>query len=455
MALLQNAVIALILVAIAVLACPGESRAEERVIGRLIRVRAPVELYKCALKTTIEAEKGDAVAEGDILSTGATGLAAMVFPDGSQIILQRSSEALIRRRDLVIATEGQIFAEMRGDRLLIIDSAAGEVITKDSHAQALITINREDGNTHVSVFSGSVILADTMGKTTIPALKKGIISKLVTPHGAGDIAEKELEKALEWADFDAPSIVVLVQQSPLGEAQQGASASEALERTLALGHLLVVTNESINGYGELHIQELARKAGQGDIKAMRELADKLEVDLIMTGEVKTALLGEVGQGIVSCGAHGTLKVYEAKSGKLLLTREGNSTSIQRSPALAGADAVEKLIATFTGTIAWDIMQGLMESLPPVQELCHIDLEVLDCQGKDRKTVTDRLKLIHEIRKATAGAVAKGKLPVALYSAGSAKTLAGLLERPEIGIFKVVAVKGDRITVKLVKKKKES
>ncbi|MHC9538343.1 MAG: FecR family protein [Vulcanimicrobiota bacterium] len=449
---LRNAVVIMLVLASALSACSSICEAQERIIGRIIRVRAPAEIYKSDLKISIDAVKGEALSPGDTLRTGSSGLVAVVFPDGSQIVLQKNSAVLFRRRDLLTVTEGQVLAEMRGERMFTISTPEGEAIARDGQAQALITVNKPEENTYVSVFSGDVTLANTMGKVRIFAQRKAIISRLVMPHPVGDIGEKEYDATIEWADFDAPSIIVLIQQTSLGEDHSGGYATAEIEKILSQRHFQVVTSESIKGYGESQIQELARKGMQGDISAMRELAGKLQVELIMTGRVKTTLLGEVGRGIVSCGAHGVLKVYEAKSGELLLTREGNTTSIQRNPPLAGADATEKLITTFSGTISWDIMQSLAENLPPSQELNHIQLDVLGCSDKDRKTIIDRLKTIREVKKTTAGLVEKGKLSINLYTTATAKTLAGMLERSEIGILKIVAIKGDRITAKTVKKK---
>ncbi|GEM_PF-2205584 len=451
---LQNAVAAFILLAVALSVCSASSQAEERHIGQIIRVLAPAEIQKNDLRISIAAVKGMVLTTGDSLKTGNTGHAAVVFPDGSQVVLQKNSSVLFRRNDLLIVTEGQIFAEIRGDRILTIGTPAGEISTRDSKAQVLVTVNREEENTYVSLFSGDVVLSNTMGKMRISAQRKAIMSRLAVPHSVSDLAEKEYERTIEWVDFDAPSIIVLIQQTSVGDQHSESSAGEELEKILSRGHFQVVTNESIRGYGETQIQELVTKGLQGDITAARELAKKLEVELVMTGTVKTTLLGEVGHGIVSCGAHGVLKVYEAKSGELLLTREGNCTSIQRNPPLASADAIEKLIDTFSSTIAWDMTQSLAENLPSVRELSHIQFDVLECSKEDRKIIIDRLKTIHEIMKITAGPVEKGKLSINIYTTTTAKALAGMLERPEISTLKIVTVKGDRITAKVVKKKTE-
>jgi len=449
---LRNAVVILIFLASALSACSSSCEAQERTVGKILRVILPTEIYNSALRISIDAVKGETLYPGDILKTGSSGLAAAVFPDGSQIVLNRNSSVVFRRRDSLTLNEGQILAEIRGERTLTISTPEGEITVKNGHAQALITVNKTEDNTQVSVFSGDLTLANSMGKARISAQRKAIITRLVTPHPVGDTDEKDYKETAEWADFDAPSIIVLIQQLSLGEQHSDSYTTAEIEKLLSQHHFQVVTSESIKGYGDSQIQELARKGMQGDMAAMRELAEKLQVELIMTGKVKTALLGQVGQGIVSCGAHGVLKVYEAKSGKLLLTREGNSTSIQRNPPLASLDALEKLVTTFSGTISWDIVQSLAENLPPSPELSHIHLDVLECSDRERKTIIEKLRTNHEVKKIVAGPVEKGKLSISLYTAASAKTIAGMLERLEIGILKIVGIKNDRVTAKIVKKK---
>src|SRR4029077_4974404 len=160
-------------------------------IGKLQRVVGPVRLARADL--TIAARVGDLLYHGDVVETGADGLAAILFVDGTTFHLDHSGSAAL---DDAAGTDaksltavriakgrfGLIAAEAAADASVLIDTPLGALRTRRSAVGF--------GTVAIGVFTFAFIdasRADALGEKVPPLIDDGTIDYKDLKYGVFEI----------------------------------------------------------------------------------------------------------------------------------------------------------------------------------------------------------------------------------------------------------------------------
>jgi hypothetical protein len=429
-----------------------EAHGEEAYCGKIIRASGTVEVQKKGIKGTIPGIQGLLLYPQDLVRTDESGLCVCAFEGGSQVIINGRSSLMLRSGTQIELFEGQVSGQLRGESAFSIVTSSAEATSKDGDTEMILSCTRSNHLTTCAVLSGESTIANALGSLQLTSMQRGSSAPGGAPRRGKDLSEEELEEYNRRIDFGRPSLVIFIYETHLGIPQKESLIQEDLEKLLETGHFQVIKRGSIKDFGDSSLTNLKKSAYGGDPEAARMLAGEVEAEIYLVGDIRTALLGEVGKGIVSCSAQGQIKGYLTHSRELLFSRVVNSTSIEKSRLDASRKAMAKALSDLDKTLVWDLNQSLADLIKPVDELFPMDLLVYKDPLLGKKIIVEKLKRIPSVVRYSSGQTDGEKTTYHLLCTLPIKSMAPLLVSPERREHCTVDMKTQRITLKIVGKK---
>jgi hypothetical protein len=432
----------------------AKAHAENQGCAKIIRISGTVEIQKKNIKGSFSGLAGLLLSPEDTLKTDINGLCVLAFDGGNEIAVNGKTSIALRSGSQIDLIEGQVSAQLRRESRFSIMTANGEVTPKEADTEVIVSCSKSDHTTTCIVLSGDALFSNTLGNLPLTSLQRGLGVSCNVPRQGKNLSEKELEEQSRWINFGRPSLVVFIHETLLGASQKESLIQEDLEKLLEAGHFQVIGRGAIRDFGDSSMANLKKSAYGGDSESARTLAGEVEAQIYLVGAIRTALLGEVGKGIVSCSVQGQIKGYLTRSGELLFAHVVNNTSIQKSPQDASRDAMEKVLRELGDTLIWDLNQNLADLVKPIEEIHQITVLVYHHPLLGKKVITERLKRVPSIIRISPGKVGKEKDLYTILTSLPVRTIAPMLVSPENDESVSVDAKTQRITLKIAKKKEE-
>jgi hypothetical protein len=425
------------------------SPAQQAGVAKITRVQLPVELVQNEPKTDKPLQRGMLLLPGDIIKTGTDGRCMFCFAGGSELLLNQHSTLLIKRGELLLLTGGQLWAHIRGERMVILDTPGGEVHTGDSDCEFILAVSREEQKTKVSVLSGNVEIKSTTGTLQLSSHQKAVVTAGTPPQKVEEPEKAENPETNSWLNYGNKTAILLVRETALGENQDSGSLRQELERIVAGNHYSIVKDDTPQ---DAQKHEADRES-QDSIR-LRNSLRKQGVDLVLTGRIITQVLGEVGSGLVSCGSRGEIKAYVVSSGELVFSRISNSTSIGKTPQKTGREAASKVtkeLATSLNALLWEINENLADSITTPAFLHRMELIFSNCTAGDKKILLEKLKKRGDIRTLIQGVPGKDRIVMLVETTASPQTLADFLKKSEKPGLQLQEAGKEKLKFKVLKK----
>lgn len=434
--------------------------------AKIIKVEPPVEIARADSRESVPARVGLTLRRGDILRTRDRGKCAIAFPGGSQMVLKAATESSslsFQSGGIISFIEGQLWACMRGEERITINTptSTGKVYTQYTSAEIVLTLEDEKAsqelgkprikNTEVSIISGDVTLANSMGSIRLSAPCKGMITPLASPMKSGELAESDITSINRWVNFEQKSMLIFVAEKQLGAPTEDGTARREIERIIEEGHYRVVTRSSISEFDDPQIRSLAKKADAGGMSAAAALGRKVGVDCFVMGAVNTRLLGEVYSGIVSCSASCELRLYRVEGGDLLMSKVWYATAIARTPRDASAGAIEKVLIDAGSTLILDINQSIADLVKPVEDTKLVEIMIQNASAEQLKEILGKLRKRFGTSKVLISSTEKGRSLLRVQTSASSDSILNELIHDSQIDFKVIGIDSDTITLRIQKK----
>ncbi|MDQ7821959.1 MAG: FecR family protein [Candidatus Eremiobacteraeota bacterium] len=418
-------------------------------VGKITSLVQNTEIVRAEAKYAVPALEGNSPGPGDVLRTGEGGRCELTLSDGSQIILNSRSSLLIRRRDLFILQEGQLWASFRAEARATVDSPCGQAATRETVSEFVMTLSKDHRHTAVELISGELHLSTPLGTIKLTAPQKGMLSLSSPP--SEDPSSPSQDSGAEsppWTAFRKQSIIVLVKENEKGRGDR--FYQQDLEKTLRQGRFGVLTGESLMSYRDQAIQALKGRAMKGELSAAMDLCRKTGIDLLIMASVTPVQTRQISAGIVSCAVKGEVRLYQVSTGELLISSASTATGTGKNEKEAASDAIRTIRRNLVTSLPWEVRRELAERVRKTDIPERVEIVLIDFTAQGKKALMEKLRKMAETMKVSDESL-PGRPAFILMTTASVKTLSRALTQVSGFSTKVVEATGERIVLKAQKR----